>query len=123
MISKNELMIKIKCDKNWILDSISPWNNSNPKRWKNYIAVVTRDDTGKFNYNWLEGSPEPDEWFNIKDVVKGDILMVGVKDYYHPNRPSNKMYYKVLGRTNNELVVVAGDTFRKAKEIEELEEE
>lgn len=117
-VEVNEKIV-IKCDKNWILETIYPWNNTNPKRWNNYIAVVARKEDGTFNYNWLNGSKETDEWFNITDVVVGDVLMVGVKDGYHPNRPSEKLYYKVMDRTDNELVLVSGNTYRKVKDIKE----
>ena len=111
--------VEIECDKNWILEPISPWNGGNPKRWKNYMGVVTRNEDGKFQYQWLKESRESDEWFNITDVKEGDILMVGVKDCYHPNRPSEKMYYMVMERTEDKMVLIGDTTYRKVSMVKD----
>ena len=38
-----ENVVKIKIENNWLMEFLTGWNYSNWKRFKNYLAVVTRD--------------------------------------------------------------------------------
>lgn len=68
-------IIEIECDKNWLLDYLEPWDYTNTKRYKNYLAIVSRDERGEFVYHWCKESRESDEYFNITDIKEGDILL------------------------------------------------
>lgn len=85
----NENIIEIECDKNWLLDYLEPWDYTNTRRYKNYLAIVSRDESGEFVYRWCKESRESDEYFNITEIKEGDILMAGYKDNYKP-KPSCK---------------------------------
>lgn len=114
-----ENTITIKCDKNWILQGISPWDYSNKKRRKNYLAVVTKDDKGELNCKWLKEG-EDEEYFNITDVNIGDVLMAGYKDYYKA-RNSEKLFYKVMDKTDDSMILAWATTYRKALGIGALD--
>lgn len=103
--------IIVGCDKNWILEPVDPWDYSNTKRRKNYLAVVTKTDNGDFSYEWLKESKESDEYFNITNVKVGDVLMAGYKDNYN-YKHSEKLYYKVIEKTNDNIVLTQGRTYR-----------
>lgn len=103
---------KIEIAQNWVLESIEPWNWSNTNRYKNYLAIVSRDDEGIFNYSWCKSSSENDEYFYVKDVKVGDILMAGYKDFRKPY--GKKLYYKVLEKTDEYLLLYCDTTYRKA---------
>lgn len=109
----NENIIEIECDKNWLLDYLEPWDYTNTQRYKNYLAIVSRDESGEFVYHWCKESRESDEYFNITEIQEGDILLAGYKDYYKPNRPA-KRYYKVLEKTDEKLLLYEDTTYRKA---------
>lgn len=52
----NDNIIEIECDKNWLLDYLEPWDYTNIRRYKNYLAIVSRDESGEFVYHWCKES-------------------------------------------------------------------
>ena len=63
-------------------EGLDEWCYSNPQRYHNYLAVVTRDTDGNGSFDWLEQSRESDEYFNVAVVKVGDVLLAGCKDRY-----------------------------------------
>jgi len=114
--------VVVKCDKNWILERMDCWEYRNTNRYRNYIAIVTKNDSGELDCNWLKKGNITDELYNITNVKVGDILMAGYKDCYKSSK-SYKRFFKVIDRTENELVLLEETTYRKALNAENMEEE
>ena len=114
--------VVVKCDNNWILERMDCWEYRNTNRYKNYIAIVNKNDSGELDCNWLKKGNITDELYNITNVKVGDILMAGYKDCYKSSK-SYKRFFKVIDRTENELVLLEETTYRKALNAENKEEE
>ena len=106
--------IKIKCDANWTLRHIDPFE-FNEKRYKNWMAVVTKNENGELNYNFLKvkwgGSGK---FIDIKTLKVGDILCVGIRDN-RKYRGAGKAFYKVIERKEDRLIMTWETTYRKAE--------
>ena len=93
---------------------LDEWCYSNPKRYHNYLAVVTQDTDGNCSFDWLEQSRESDEYFNVAVVKIGDVLLAGCKDRYK-NRTVGKYWYGVVAKNEDTLTMVYDTTFNKVK--------
>ena len=88
--------VVVKCDKNWILERMDCWEYRNTNRYRNYIAIVTKNDSGELDCNWLKKGNITDELYNITNVKVGDILMAGYKDCYKSSPTPSISWARVI---------------------------
>ena len=111
-------VLKVKISENWLLGCIYGWNYRNTSRYKNWFAIITRNEAGEFQYQWLKESKMSDEYFNVHGVKVGDILVAGCRDKYK-DRGCVKAFYKVLSLSTDSIELARETTYRKAQAITE----
>ena len=96
-----------------IAEYLEPLNYSNPKKYKNYMAIINGlNDDGTENRTYLRELYD-DLYFNAKDVKKGDIIVASCWNRYKPRQ--EKCYYIVLDINDEEMKIDDGhSTYRKA---------
>lgn len=102
-----------KIEENWLIESLPVWDWSNRNRYSNWMAIVTRGEDGIEHRDYLTKSKNSDEFFNFASVKDGDILTAGCYD----TRKSRgvRMYYAVLEKSDDTIVMGEYTTYRKAK--------
>ena len=118
MEKENDNTLSILLCDNIMTQALDEWDYSKPKRYKNYLAVVTRNSEGEYHYTWLKESRECDEFFNVTVVNEGDILLCGCKDVYK-KVPLHKRWYGVMAKSKDTLTLVCGNTYNAVKKIVE----
>ena len=113
--------IKKKIEENWLTESLGVWDFSHHKYF-NWIGIVTRDENGNNQYNWLKASKNSDEYFNFAQVKEGDILYAGCKNTYK-NRPMATAYYGVVKKNADSIELICDTTYLKVKKQLESEKE
>lgn len=107
--------IKINTVDNWMVEAISNvWNYTNKRRYRNWFAIVTRDENGMEKRSYMKESRNEDEYFNVSKVNVGDILMAGCYDE-RKNRGIKHSYYAVVAKSNDSITLVSETTYLKAK--------
>ena len=100
-------------EENWLTNNFAVWDWRNNRH--NYLAIVTRNEKGENLYKWLKQSKNSDEFFNVADVQKGDILLAGCKKA--GKSYSTKLFYGVVERTTDCMKVVSDTTYLKVKKL------
>ena len=124
-ISGNYFMAKIielQLEDNWMVEPLELWDYSHPKYF-NWLGIVTRDENGNYQYNWLKKSNCNDEYFNVAQVKEGDILYAGCKNTYKNHRMVTS-YYGVVKKDADIIELISDTTYLKVKkQLESLKEE
>lgn len=124
-ISGNYFMAKIielQLEDNWMVEPLELWDYSHPKYF-NWLGIVTRDENGNYQYNWLKESKCSDEYFNVAQVKEGDILYAGCKNTYKNHRIVTA-YYGVVKKDADIIELISDTTYLKVKkQLESLNEE
>lgn len=98
---------------NWLIENIEPCDWSNYSRYRNYLAITTKDENGEYEREFLKQSKNKDEYFNVAPVKVGDILWANCWD--DRKRRGRNWFYVVIEKTNDELQTLAFTTYLKAK--------
>lgn len=107
-------MNKFRIEENWLIESLPVWDWSNGYKYSNWMAIVTRDEKGIEHRDYLMKSKNKDEFFNLYSVKDGDILMAGCYDR-RKSRGVKSLYYAVLEKSDDTIVMGEYTTYRKAK--------
>ena len=107
-------MNRCKIEENWLIESLPVWDWSNRNRYSNWMAIVTRDENGMENRDYLTKSKNSDEFFNLAPVREGDILSAGCYDT-RKSRGVKRSYYAVLEKSDDTIALGEYTTYRKAK--------
>lgn len=97
-------------EQGWLTQGLDEWDWSNAKRNKNYFAIVTRDEQGDYKYTWQRESDNSDEFFSLKGVKVGDVLMAGCKDT-RKGRTLAKAFYYVVYMSETKIRIVRQTTY------------
>lgn len=114
-------IIELQLEDNRMVEPLELWDYSHPKYF-NWLGIVTRDENGDYQYNWLKKSKCSDEYFNVAQVKEGDILYAGCKNTYKNHRMV-KAYYGVVKKTSDSIELVCDTTYLKVKKQLESEKE
>ena len=107
-------MKKYEIEENWLIESLPVWDWSNGYKYSNWMAIVTRDEKGIERRDYLITSKNKDEFFNLSSVKEGDILMAGCYDR-RKSRGVKSLYYAVLEKSDDAIVMGEHTTYRRAK--------
>lgn len=107
-------MKKYEIEENWLIESLPVWDWSNGYKYSNWMAIVTRDEKGIEHRDYLTKSKNKDELFNLSSVQEGDILEAGCYDR-RKSRGVKSLYYAVLEKSDDAIVMGEHTTYRRAK--------
>lgn len=113
-IKYTKKMNKFRIEENWLIESLPVWDWSNGYKYSNWMAIVTRDEKGMEHRDYLIKSKNKDEFFNLSSVKEGDVLMAGCYDR-RKSRGVKSLYYAVLKKSDDTIVMEECTTYRKAK--------
>lgn len=98
---------------NFLITDFQIWNWNKPS-CRNYLGIVTRDENKNYRYQWLNPSKKTDEYFDVLPVKEGDVLIAGVNEY---KKFPKKIFYGVLHKDNECMLLVRDTTYLKVKKL------